>query len=333
MKAIEKSIEIRSIAALWQRSFREGATVIGTMGGRDVLWHNALGIWGLFGKTDGKGGSRRDWNAFGQKPVDFRSNMVVEMNQPPSGIDRNVQAVFARNDAGHPWLLHQGRMSVAGSRVTEKDFIAATGLKPIDVTFSDGEKRAYHRVARLDAPAAHVQESLGAFIAQCAHARTAKLAKGAPIPDLGKAQDWERGFSPEAVGTFEIAARDAKTGNRRHGGIQRALAAELERRRIPHSNDRVGQYGPDLFTFGKGPKVLFEIKAGTGAQDIFAAVGQLHIYDRLLGGSYRKVLVVPEGMRDALRGPVAALAIGIVEFRRKDRKIVFDGDALTTWLA
>ena len=224
-------------------------------------------------------------------------------------------------------------MSVAGSRVTENDFIAATGMKPIDVMFSDGEKRAYHKVARLDSSAAQVQENLGAFIAQCARARAAKLAKGAPLPDLGKAHDWERGFSPESIGTFEIAARDAKTGNRRHGEIQRALAAELGRRRIPHSNDRVGQYGPDLFTYGKAPKVLFEIKSGTGAQDIFAAVGQLHIYERLLGGSYRKVLVVPEGMRDALKGPVAALAIKSVAFCRQGRKIVFDEDALTACLS
>lgn len=162
-------------------------------------------------------------------------------------------------------------------------------------------------------------------------ARTIKLANGATVPDL--AQDWERGFSPEGIGTFQIAARDARTANRWHGEIQRALAAELGRREKSHSNDRVGQYGPDLFTYGKGPKVLFEIKSAISANDIFTAVGQLHIYDRLVGRGYRKVLVVPEGIGDALKGPVAALEIDTVEFRREGRKIIFSAEALTHCLA
>ncbi len=333
MKAIEKGREVSAIATLWQHAFRAGATVVGPLEGRDVLWHERLGIWGSFGKTRGKAGIERDWNPFGQKPVSFRSNIVVEINQPPAGIDRNVQAVFARDDAGNPWLLHQGRMSVSGSRVTEADFIAATTLKPIDVAFSDGSLGAYHKVVQLNLPASAVQKSISAFIARCAQARTFKLADGKPLPDLGQAQEWERGFTPEAIGAFQIGARDAQIGYRRHGAVQRALAAELARREKPHSNDRVGQYGPDLFTYGTGPKVLFEIKSGTSAGEVFAAVGQLHIYDRLLGGGYRKVLVVPAGIGEALKGPVAALGIDSVEYRREGQRIIFCSSSLSRCLA
>jgi hypothetical protein len=332
LKAIESKSQTRSIAALWQRSFREGAEVIGQMGGNDVLWHARLGIWGLFGKTHGKGGNTRDWNAFGQKPGSFRSNIIVEINQPPSGIDTNLQAVFARDGQERMWLMHQGRMSVSGSRVTEADFISATGLKPKVVTFSDGSTAEYHKVALLNGPAASLQESLGAFIAQCARARTFKLAAGAPLPNLDHTQDWERGFRPETIGTYEIKAREAAIAERQHGEIQRALAAELSGRQTPHSNDRVGQYGPDLYTYGSGPKVLFEIKSGTTANDVFAAVGQLHIYDRLLGGGYRKVLVLPKGMGSALKGPVAALKIDTIEYVRKGRKTLFDLKELTRCL-
>ena len=333
MRAIETRAEIRSTGAQWQRAFRDGAEVIGAMDGQGVLWHQRLGLWGLFGKTHGKGGITRDWNAFGQKPANFRNNIVVEINQPPAGIDCNLQAVFARDDNGRLWLLHQGRMSVSGSRVTEADFIAATKLKPTMVTFSDGSRVAYHKVARLDARPSVVQENLSAFIAQCARARTFKLARGAPVPDLTATQDWERGFNPETTGSFEISARDATSGERRHAEVLRALADELARRKAPHSNDRVGQYGPDLYTYGEGPKVLFEIKSGTSANEIFAAVGQLHIYDRLLGGGYRKVLVVPEGIGAILRGPIASLKIDTVEFRREGRRTHFSLDELTRCLA
>ena len=331
MKAIEGRFETRLIAALWQRSFREGAEIIGKMEGRDVLWHDRLGIWGSFGKTHGKGGISRDWNAFGQKPGAFRNNIIVEINQPPVGIDTNLQAVFARDHQQRLWLLHQGRMSVSGSRVTEADFISATGLKPAIVEFSDGSATAYHPVAQLDGPAATVQDGISAFIAQCARARTFKLAAGAPVPNLDRTRDWERGFSPERIGSYEIKAREPAVAERLHGEIQRALAAELSGRNKPHSNDRVGQYGPDLYTYGAS-KVLFEIKSGTTANEVFAAVGQLHIYDCLLGGGYRKVLVVPKGIGGALKGPVAALNIYTVEFVREGRKTLFDLDQLTRCL-
>lgn len=223
-------------------------------------------------------------------------------------------------------------MSVAGNRITEADFIAATGLKPSKVSFSDGTSGAYHKVANLSEPAIIVQESVAAFIAHCARARLVKLAMGAPGADLAAVEIWERGLSPEAAGTFPIAPRGAKIGRRVHGEIWRALAAELEKRDVSHSNDRVSRYGPDLFTYGSGPKVLFEIKSRCGAQDVFGGVGQLQIYDRLLGGAYRKVLVVPEGMGKALRGPIASLAIDTIEFRRDGKKIVLNQAALSKCL-
>lgn len=332
MKALEKRAEIKAQLSALRKAFAAGAEPISTLSGNSVLWHEALGIWGTFGQTTGKGGALRAWNAFGQRPNSFRSNIVVEINMPPEGIDQNLQAVFARDAHQRLWLLHQGRMSVAGSRVTEADFMAATKLKPVKVRFSDNTVGAYHKVADLSASAADIQASVAAFVAQCARARLVKLAKGAPVGDLANVAAWERGLRPETAGTFAIEPRGRGIGLRVHGAIWRALAAELEKRKVLHSNDRVSQYGPDLFTYGGRRQVLFEIKSGCGAQDIFAGIGQLQIYDQLLGGSYRKVLVVPEGMGKALRGPVATLGIEIIEFRRKGTAIALDQTALTRCL-
>ncbi|MBY3195167.1 hypothetical protein [Rhizobium laguerreae] len=328
MKALEKRAEIRAQLAVWRKAFGVGAEPIGTMSGQSVMWHDALGIWGVFGQTGGKGGSLRAWNAFGQKPNAFRSNIVVEINMPSEGVDQNLQALFATDIQGRPWLLHQGRMSVAGSRVTEADFVVATGLKPSKVSFSDGTFGAYHKVVNLGASAAVVQASVASFIAQCARARLVKLAKGAPVGNLANVSTWEHGLSPETAGTFAIAPRGSGIGRRVHGEIWRALAAELKKRNVPHSNDRVSQYGPDLFVYGDGPQVLFEIKSQCGAHDVFGAIGQLQIYDQLLGGSYRKVLVVPEGMGQALREPIGKLDIEMIEFRRKGKKIILNQAAL-----
>ena len=90
----------------------------------------------------------------------------MEINNPPKGIDRNIQGVFAVDEKGRTWLLHQGRMSVVGHRVTEADFVASTGLHPVTVEFSDGSTGEYHRVADIDARASVAQESVAAFIAK-----------------------------------------------------------------------------------------------------------------------------------------------------------------------
>jgi hypothetical protein len=336
MKAIEKRAEIKAAAAKWQDKFINGAEKIGEMEGKPVWWHETLGVWALFGKTHGRGGIVRDWNAFGQQPHGFRSHIVVEVNQPPRGIDQNLQAVFARN-SGKIWLLHQGRMSVSGSRVTEQDFIDATGLVPIDVEFSDGSTAPYHPIAMIEGPAASVQERMAAWVAQCARARASKLgADPKVLAAMGAVQAWEHGLSPEVTGEFEIAARDPVVARRRHAQVWRALAAELKRRKVPHSNDRVAQYGPDLFTYGKRD-VLFEIKSQATSQSVFEGVGQLHIYEQLLSArfgatSYRKVLVVPEGIRDALAGPLAALKIELVAYARTGTKITFETKALASVL-
>lgn len=56
MKAFEKRNEIRAMLSAWRQAFGEGADSIGTMSGQNVLWHESLGIWGMFGQTGGKGG-------------------------------------------------------------------------------------------------------------------------------------------------------------------------------------------------------------------------------------------------------------------------------------
>jgi hypothetical protein len=322
--------------AQWKRLFTQGATPFAAMRGT-VHWHEALGVWGLFGETGGKNGIVRSWNPFGQKPWAFRANMIVEINVPPGGIDTNIQGVFARDAHGRPWLLRQGRMSVSEGHVADDDFMTATGLKPVEVRFSGGSTRAYYKVSELDVPAAVLQERTAAFVAHCAKARLAKReGSGSIAAAIGAVQNWERGLSPEATGEFEIAARDPVVARRRHAEVWRALAAELKRPRIPHSNDRVAQYGPDLFTYD-GRDVLFEIKAGATSHDVFEAVGQLHIYEHLLSAhygtaAYRKVLVAPKGMRSALEAPLRALDIGVLAYERHGRNVSFDLRTLTAVL-
>lgn len=333
LKAIEPAGQVRSTAARWRKLFQEDAAVVGRLEGQPVFWHEDLGIWGMFGKTAGRGGIERDWNSFGQKPYAFRSNIIVEINPPTRGIDQNLQGIFALDNKNVRWVLHQGRMSVPGKRITELDFINATGLQPAKVVFSNGSHASYHKVAPLDAPAALLKVRTTAFVAECSKARLAKVAPPLTLAAYARAMDWERGLSPEAIGDFELPPRTAAKGRHTHGEVWQALSAELTRRGVKHSNDRVAQYGPDIYTYD-GVNVLFEIKSKPTSRDVFEAVGQLQIYERLLNNRFRttrhgKALVVPRGMRAILADMLASLQIDVVWYeRRHGRSITFDTVAL-----
>lgn len=331
MKAIEDRKSVRSASEAWERSFSQGATKLTGMGGT-VHWLESVGIWGMFGESERTDGSTRSWNPFGQIPASFRSNIVVEIKPPRKGKDANLQGGFATDDKGRRWVLHQGRMSVPGSRITEEAFIEATGLKPVQVTFQDGEHELFHPVASIDEPAAVLQEAIATFVANCARARLARVAPPAVLDALRVAEKWERTISPEATGSFEIAARDPVIAHRKHAEVWRALAAELTRRKLPHSNERVARYGPDLFTYGD-PKILFEIKSGATSQEIFAGVGQLHVYERLLKSDFKKVLVIPQGVGPALIGPLDDLGLLTLEYERKGRAVHFNKIGLERCLA
>jgi hypothetical protein len=331
LKAIESRSATGAAMKRWISAFTVGAEKIPAMGGT-LLWHPELEFWGFFGTTR-RGGTERVWNTFGHKLYNPRGNMIVEINVPPEGANRNVQGVFAKDDGGRIWILHQGRMSVPGSRVTQADFIAATGLKPVPVTFRNGSTVDYHKVASLEAPPQVLQTSIAAWVTQCTRARAMKGGAGATdLAAIGAVQDWELGLSPESTGLFKIAARVPAVARRRHGEVWKALSALLRKRKVPHSNDRVSQYGPDLFTYG-GRNVLFEIKSDATAQDVFQGVGQLHVYEQLLSaklatGSYRKVLVLPAGMRKALEEPLKRLGVIVLPYQRQGGKVEIEESAL-----
>ena len=332
VKALEDQQAILAASDLWRTAFQKGGEHIGTVKGQDVLWHETLGIWGVFATTQGSRGGARDWNVFGQRPIAFRENIIVEINPPRQGDSKRLQGVFALDPNGKRWVLHQGQMSIRGARITPADFVAATRMEPVQVQFRSGVQRAYYKVACLEDEPVIIQRSVAYFVAQCAIARVAKSAPNELVNRLREVADWEHGLRPEGTASYAKGAQAASEVHRQHGKVWRALVAELEGRGVRCSNDRVGQYGPDLFTFGSGRKLLFEIKCRVGAQDVFTAVGQLQVYEQLLRPIYRKVLVIPQGMGKTLDASLPLLGIGTLHYQLENGAIAFDPAQLDFYL-
>lgn len=52
----------------------------------------------------------KHWNAFGRLRPGSSSNIIVEVNIVPSGINRRIAGVFAKEDDGAVALFHRGRI-------------------------------------------------------------------------------------------------------------------------------------------------------------------------------------------------------------------------------
>lgn len=74
------------------------------------------------------------------------------------------QGVLAKDDRGHRWLLHQGRLHPRGMRITEDKFDAVVTARRVKVRCADGTVAGCHPVTDLDQPADQEQSDVAAFI-------------------------------------------------------------------------------------------------------------------------------------------------------------------------
>ena len=245
------------------------------------------------------------WIALANTPIKFRQNFVVEVNPPHSGIDRRFQGVFAENVAGRRFVLHRGRLHPKEGRVAAIEFFKHATVALQTVSFSDGSEDECAVVAPLDEGADACVDAMAHFVRDCANAR-------ARIRGIGR-DDAEREArvlelektTPELRGQFIIPGRSESLGFRRHAEVWNVLHAELDRMGLRPANSRLGRFGPDMYTLQGHPPMLIEIKASGDSGSIQQGIGQLLIYEGLLGNARLKVLALP-------REPVAEIRTVLV---------------------
>jgi hypothetical protein len=69
------------------------------------------------------------------------------------------------------------------------------------------------------------------------------------------------------------------------------------------------------------------------ATDLQRGVGQLLLYEQLLGSTHRKVLVIPGPPEDAMGKAIKRLGLVELHYRRKGRSISFDYQDLSKLLS
>jgi len=137
---------------------------------------------------------------------------------------------------------------------------------------------------------------------------------------------------PETSGTYDRQAQAGRTGERSHGVVFKVLVADLQAQGVTVANERIGRYGADLYTGRKVPK-LFEIKTSADPASVQQGVGQLFVYEQMLGAQYVKILVLPERPSAMLEAYLGGLGIRLLEFRRRGKRVPFQADDLRQAIA
>lgn len=312
--ALEDEAEIeRAIGRLRALVMRDATEISNSK--HPLNWNHNYGYWAKFGA----GNRSTYWNGFG----DFvHRNIIVEINPPKKGRPAGSQGLIARDKTGNRWILHAGRIHPGEHRVDARQFQALSGLRPVNVRLSDGSTLPYFVVAPLDGKKDALHAGIVQFIERCVYVRTSVLF-GEDEAQIDQAvREAEQPSQPEKGGSYVIPPRPARFANRRHADVWAALAAELDKRDIRHSNARVGRYGPDLRTLTK-PLVLFEIKTAMSAQTVYEALGQLLTYERILKQDYAKVLIAPTPPPPRLGIVLSEFGIQFLKYGNAGKKYSF----------
>jgi len=218
LEAIEGAAAIHASMDQFERRFSAGGRRIAGLA-HGAIWLERLGIWGHFSESARRTPPDKYWNVFGQQPMRLRQNMLVEINPPSRGKNLNRQGVLARDDRGHRWLLHQGRLHPRGMRVTEEKFDAIATARRVKVRYAGGTVAACHPVADLDQPAAQVQHDVAVFIDLCSRVRVHYQLGAAAREMLERIDAAEASSSPERQGAYSLppsAGEDGRAAARGH---------------------------------------------------------------------------------------------------------------------
>lgn len=240
-------------------------------------------------------------------------NGIVKIVKPEtSQADKGKLTIMGRDAEGRTLLLREGWLKKNPlSREVRADFSALSGLSPIEVIVNGKPStRPYYVVADLSASPAMFVSQTAAFATACARARS--IAGGAKPP--AKNQE-PYTYALDEKGRVITVTRQAAESEicALQGYVSEALQAIIGERLTKPTR---GGFAVDGLI--QGSDLLVEIKTGTFAHDIYAAVGQLTLYPSLIGLPEKldRALLIPDTptLRPALAAAVIANGIAIYTY-------------------
>lgn len=313
--AVETEDDIRDAVQRVQKAFKNlGHTDHGFS--KQRIWVPRYGVWAKF--TDRRSGEGY-WNGFGnQLGTREDAKTLVQVNPSMHGTPGRFQGVVAVAN-GMTWLLHAGDINTTNGRLQLRDYKEIADFSEAEVSFSDGTVKTYIKVCRVDHRSELLVQNISRFVDACALVRTQVFA-GPEVAALERRAQ----LIEESEGSYALPPQPPKTVEKVHAMVWHRLRDRLEKQGVTLANERKFGLGPDLFTMEQPLPRLFEIKTSSGASEYLKAVGQLFVYEALLGRKFQKVLVIPTGMdRQIQKMILSKFSIETLSYDIKGTKVVF----------
>lgn len=246
---------------------------------------------------------------------------AVQINEAGTPGDINVTTAVATDASGRPYLLRQGRLnpnSQSPKPILYPEFRRYSGLAPVEVVNGDTAiAREWYVVTALDLDNATIRQNTADFVDACVMARTRGQGAGDP-GDLLRAKEIagndETGRKAWHAPRPALPEREIR---RRQGEVWQRMALVLRPAGVSVTKVRHADgYEIDAEIVKDKRRLLVEIKTGTGAEDIYAGLGQLKLYAKLFPrlSGHMPVLLLPGRPRQALADAVKACEVTICTF-------------------
>lgn len=259
---------------------------------------------------------------------------AVMINAPAVPGDENRLSTIARTPDGRRWLLRQGILRPRQDHeitITQERFDSVTRMEPVPVVAAADLGRTWYRVAMLDGSPFDIQTQTARFVEHCALVR----AHYNPPPGSSSAEADLQALligPPETAHVFEVPPQDAKFVEAQHGHVWKALNVRLTQGGIANGKPRsFGGYEADLAVMAPGKPLLVEIKTSVRASDVYAGVGQLTLYQRIMPWlqGCEPVLLLPAQPPPILQAAVTSCGIRIATYASEGGSVFgFDSDFL-----
>jgi len=125
------------VAKLKERCNRQIQVKVGHKGEykvRTIRWSQVLGLWFYSEKRE----QSRYWNIFGISEAAPKENsmlsIVCEINPPVEGLSKRAQGAFMRDENGHIWLLHRGKIGGGKPGIGRKLFFENYRGETVEIT-------------------------------------------------------------------------------------------------------------------------------------------------------------------------------------------------------
>ena len=248
---------------------------------------------------------------------------TVQINEAAEPGDINVLSAIARDENGRTFLLRQGRLN-SNRQVSEtiynEEFARLTGLAPVQVVNGQslkGAKRDWYVVTALDLDRQMIIQNTGMFVRQCSIARTGGIGVGDPAELEVLADLYGPDETPGSFMTSEAEGKGPQRREKRQGEVWYRMASLIRKHGgIVHVPRHAAGYSVDAEIVVDGRNILVEIKTSLDPVALYAGLGQLSIYRKLLPrlAEHVPILLVPHRPPSVLEAAIEACGVRLCTY-------------------